>query len=483
MKDHAVFDKALRLLVHPIPLTAMGLYALNTLALQHIAPNWLTGKLGDFCWILVAPLALTAILSRLLPERAQKYAFPISILSIGLIFSLIKATDLNTMAISSLRGLLGRPVSILQDESDLPALTAMAVTMWLWHRPQTMGKTSRPAGTVLIGLLTLVTIADAVAPNLGIMSIEFADQTILACGGFYSNMQSNDGGQTWQASQEQCTEPIYSPMDGQVIQDPGDERIQYRFKPGLIERSTDGGLTWQADYRWELLSEAEQLYYTSSQRTYNANVPPPFSGAVNPATGEAYFAMGHEGILKREAGESPSYHWLAVGKYKRIEYQKNDLLFALLSGEWMLAVCAGCAGVTLLDIRLKPGKIKTALLILGLIGMAACALVFPPAPTLAQPYFSQFLPMGLMILLLWMLALTANGLYNAGMNSKGRLFLSIAGFLVITILTIVPFVLWVYNVIPHYQNALLTAGIVAIVSLIGLQVLGKRMAPVKRLQV
>jgi hypothetical protein len=482
MKKNDVFDHALCLLIQPIPLAAIGLYALNTLVLQRVAPNWLTGKLGDFCWIIVAPIALTAILSLLLPGRSRKYAFSLSILMTALIFGLIKATSLNTLVLSSLAGILGRPISILQDKSDLLAMPALAVTFLLWNRPQARIKTNRSSGILMIGLLTLMMIADAAPPKLGVTSIEFADKTILACGGYSSNMQSNDGGQTWQASQEECKERLYSPLYEQTIQDPRDEKIQYRFSPSLIERSIDSGLTWQSDYRWDLPTEAEQLYAITSKQDYNANFQPPFSGAVDPATGEVFFAMGNEGILKRDAGATPNYHWLAVGDYQVVTFQKSDMLFALLTGEWMLALCAGGAGVILLDIRLKRSKVKTALLILGLIGMAAFAILFPPAPTLAEPYLGQFLSIGLMLLSLWMLVLTAIAFHNVWMNSKRQFFLSMVGFVIIVILALAPYSLWVYNIIPHYQTARLAAGVVSVVSIIGLYVLGSRMAPVKRLQ-
>jgi hypothetical protein len=477
MKENAISDKALSLLVHPISLAAIGIYSLNTFVLQRITPNWFTGKLGDFAWVFVVPLALTAILSWLLPERHRKVAFTFSILGTGVIFILIKATSLNTWLSSNLTNLIGSPISVVQDKSDLLALLVLPVTLWLWVRPRVILKTRRLSGVILIAIFTLFTVADSAAPNIGITSIEFVDNTIVGCNPYYSSVQSNDGGQTWQNSQHECKERIYSPKYGEIIQDPNNGKIQYKFEPGLIERSIDGGNTWQGDYQWNPPSEAERMYYIASNHAYLSGDRPPFSGAVDPQTGDVFFAMGHEGILKRASGTDPKYSWIASGEYIKISYQKSELLINLLYGEWMLVLCAGSAGVALLDIKLKPGKAKTAFLILGLIGMAICVVFFPPAPTLTQPYLSQFLPLGLLIVLLLMLSLAANALYNAGMNSKRRLLFSIIGFLTISILSFVPFAFWIYNILPHYQIAMITAVIVAAVGIFGLQFIASKGIP------
>lgn len=479
MKENAIFKKALRLLAHPASLLAVCFYGLNTFVLQRICPNWLTGKLGDLAWVFVAPLVFTALLSWLLPERQRRAAFTVSMIGTAIVFTLIKATSLNSWLVTGLAKFTGSPFSVVRDTSDLLALLVLPVTLCLWVRPQVVLKTRSRAGLALMALFTLFTVADSAVPNLGITSIDIVDHTILACNSYYSSFQSSDDGQTWQDAQQECTQRVYSAQYGANLQDPNNEQIQYKFRPGLIERSTDGGNTWQVDYQWPLSSEAEQLYYITSNQVYNSSDLPPFSGVVDPRTGEVFFAMGHEGILKRASGATPNYGWIAVGENKKHDYQKSALLINLLYGEWMLAICAGCAGAVLLDIKLKPGKLKVAFLTLGLIGMVVCVLFFPPAQSLTQSYISQFLPMGLLIVLLLMLSLAGNAFFNAGMNSKRRLFLSIAGFLVITILAFLPFALWVYNLIPYHGTALFAAGVVAVAGIILLQMIARLVLPVE----
>ncbi len=482
MKENPVFDKAMSLLVHPLTVAAIALYALNTFVLQHITPNWFTGKLGDFAWIFAAPLGFTALAAWLLPQRLRQAAFPLSILGTGLIFGLVKATPINALLVSGLASLIGRPVSVVQDGSDLLALLAIPLTAWNWYRPRAGLRPGRLAGVGLFAVLALVTAADSAAPNLGVTSIEFSGNTILACNTYFSsyNFQSNDGGLTWQNSKVKCSEAIFSPKYGEIQLDPTDEKTQYRFNPGLIERSSDEGNTWQADYQWTLPSEAEKLYFISSKHAYNATALPPYSAAVDPQTGEVFFAMGLEGILKRTAGTAPNYSWITIGEFQKNNFSKSELLFNLLYGEWMLAISAGGIGVTWLDTKLKPGKGKTALLILGLAGIAACMIIVPPAPTLASPYLSQYLVMALVGLLLLMLGLTANALFNAGTKSKRWLFYYIGDFLVVMILFFLPFALWAYNVIPYYPNAARAAAIAAGAGVIGLRIIADKVIPVEK---
>ena len=474
MKANSILNKALGQLSHPISLTALGVYAITIFVLQNLSPNWLTGKLGDFAWMFLAPLALTALLAWVLPKRYNEHAFPFAVISTVLVFVLMKATPFNAGIVSGLEKLTGYPVSVVRDASDLLALTVVPVTIWFWYRPQFKIRTTYPAGVIVMAVLALLTLADSAAPKLGITSIEFGDGIITACGGYYGNFQSSDGGQIWQPSDVKCQEMVTSPKYGEAVQDPTDGNIQYRFKSGFIERSADGGKNWQADYQWTIHSEAERLYYITSKKSWSISMQTPFSAAVQPETGDIFFAMGYEGILKRTKGTQPNYTWITVGEYQKVNYRKSELLFNMLYGEWMLAVAAGGVGVTMLDIKSHPGKFKKALLILCMIGMTGCALIFPPAPTLAGPYFGSFVQMGLFILLLLMLSLTVNGLVNAGIRSKRLLRVYIIGFLVITILTFAPYSLWIYNIIPLYKNSTFAAIALAILSIVGFQFITRK---------
>jgi len=465
MKENTLLDKALSLLSHPISLAALGLYAVNIFMLQRLSPNWLTGKLGDFAWVFVAPFALTALLAWLLPLRYNRHAFTFAVVGIVLIFGLTKTIPI----ISGLENLTGHPISFVQDASDLSALMVVPAILWLWRRPRVNVINKYPTGMIAIAFLALLTLADMAAPNFGITSIEFTDKAIIACNGYYGSLQSNDGGQTWQSAQSGCKEVVTSSKYGEVVQDPTDEKIQYQFGPGTIEHSADGGETWQIDYQWMAPSEAAQMYYRVSNGVYTVGDLPPISAALQPQTGDIFFAMGHEGILKRTAGIESDYTWIAVGNYKKMDYRKSELLFGLLYGEWMLALMAGGVGVTLIDRKLNPGKLKTTALILGVIGMIVFALILPPATTLASPYIGQFISMGLMILLLLILSLTINALVNAGTKSKSLLIACIIGFVTVTILSFVPYALWVYNVIPLYKGASLVAVTVSVLGIVGLQ--------------
>ena len=48
------------MLLHPVVLAALGLWALNDHVLKGLGPGWLTGKLSDFACLIVVPVMLAA---------------------------------------------------------------------------------------------------------------------------------------------------------------------------------------------------------------------------------------------------------------------------------------------------------------------------------------------------------------------------------------------------------------------------------------
>lgn len=62
------FWRALHSLAHPISLVAVLLLLLNDHWLRWQYPSWLTGKLGDFTWLVFAPFIAAAALAWVLPR-------------------------------------------------------------------------------------------------------------------------------------------------------------------------------------------------------------------------------------------------------------------------------------------------------------------------------------------------------------------------------------------------------------------------------
>jgi hypothetical protein len=66
--------RPIRATTHPLVLGAAALIIVNDFVLRGLSPGWLTGKLSDVGWLVVAPVLLAAVLSlaRVRPRLAQR---------------------------------------------------------------------------------------------------------------------------------------------------------------------------------------------------------------------------------------------------------------------------------------------------------------------------------------------------------------------------------------------------------------------------
>ncbi len=60
MSPNLSFRRALVSLSHPLSIAAIGLLLFNDHLWRKVAPSWLTGKIGDFAWLIFAPFLLAA---------------------------------------------------------------------------------------------------------------------------------------------------------------------------------------------------------------------------------------------------------------------------------------------------------------------------------------------------------------------------------------------------------------------------------------
>jgi len=143
---------ASRALLHPIVLGAMALLVINDHVLKSAAPGLVTGKLSDLCGMIFFPLLLSAAAEQLGVRRGMKTIVVASIAT-AVVFTSIKlwapAGDVYRFALAALqwpfraaaRLLAGDEipalahVSLVADPTDLVALVAIAVPMWLVLRP------------------------------------------------------------------------------------------------------------------------------------------------------------------------------------------------------------------------------------------------------------------------------------------------------------------------------------------------------------
>jgi hypothetical protein len=161
--DNRPLHASLRCLTHGITLLSIALLLLNDHLLKLVAPSFLTGKLSDFAGLFFFPFLLAALLSLLLwPWRCNRPRW-VGVLAVAITavtFVLVKVTFWgHAWAIHGLSSVLGHPITIARDPTDLIALVMLWPAWWLWQRMA--GLAPLPGRAVRIGWLALALAAGA----------------------------------------------------------------------------------------------------------------------------------------------------------------------------------------------------------------------------------------------------------------------------------------------------------------------------------
>lgn len=140
-------------LLHPIALLALVALGVNDHVLKGRAPGWLTGKLSDVAGMIFFPLVLWALIElagRIAGGRRERRAahLYISVAATGLVFAAIKlfeaAGDAYAWTLAALQwpfraAINGElpplePVAHVVDPTDLIALPALGIALWIGRR-------------------------------------------------------------------------------------------------------------------------------------------------------------------------------------------------------------------------------------------------------------------------------------------------------------------------------------------------------------
>ncbi|MES2640508.1 MAG: hypothetical protein V4850_13530 [Myxococcota bacterium] len=132
---------------HPLALAAAALILLNDFGLRGHAPGWLTGKLSDVGWLVVAPVLIAALLARIVGPRRAKAA------AIGLAggFYIV-------LQVWAPLGAWFRPDHVA-DLEDLLVLPALLGALYTW-RPDARRASPRWASRLAVPGLAAVLLAD-----------------------------------------------------------------------------------------------------------------------------------------------------------------------------------------------------------------------------------------------------------------------------------------------------------------------------------
>lgn len=333
MTKQQIFWKALHSLSHPISIAAILLLLFNDHWLRYNYPSWLTGKLGDFTWLIFAPFIAALLFACLIPTRYSKKVGFLSFTFIGLWFATAKTIPfVHHITTETLYALVGWRGTLRMDASDLLTLPALLIGWQIWQQASSERINLRPVAYVAFGLGILGTMATS--PNeyfydTGIINIcRFNDILLLQLP--YENIyQSDDGGFRWQETDvnELNNEPPQSPqswfIDNTTCPENNAENTlitpQSQFRWIDNERITisyDEGQTWHHDYDLIEARQDVRIFYArqaqgESLRIFHEDLP--INAIYDPISGNVLFSMGWNGILIRTPDSN--YHWVSVDDY------------------------------------------------------------------------------------------------------------------------------------------------------------------------
>lgn len=133
-------------LAHPIALLAIAVLAFNDHVLKVRAPGIVSGKLSDVAGMICFPLLLAFAID-LVRRRDSRRTIAGAVIATAVAFAAIKtlapAAELYRVGLGlaqwpfrALAGLPFAPVHLTRDPTDLVALSALAVPLWLSQRVQ-----------------------------------------------------------------------------------------------------------------------------------------------------------------------------------------------------------------------------------------------------------------------------------------------------------------------------------------------------------
>ncbi len=344
MSYNRPFWKAFHSLTHPLSLLAIMLLLFNDHWLRYAHPSWLTGKLGDFTWLVFAPFIAGLVFAWIIPRRLEYHTDIVGGLSIGFIgvwFATSKTIPfVHHLTTETLYTIVGWEGQLRLDVTDLLTLPALIISVYIWQKASDDKVSLKPFAYVALGLGLLGTLASD-SPQYaeyGIREIcyngEFLSVTTQSMWGNITTYESYDGGLNWRDRWEENNKECV----GSSI----DENAPSKFRwsnADKIEISEDNGESWQVDYDLGVLRQ-EARYVKRRLHIYSPSLifddPGPHSVVYDEASDNYIFAMGWDGVLVRQS--DGKYVWSTVGHYNLPENPSLTDFHNLIFLEFCLAI-------------------------------------------------------------------------------------------------------------------------------------------------
>ncbi len=452
-------ERAQRALTHPISVAAIVLLLVNDHLLRWRWPSWWTGKIGDVAWLIFAPPLVAVLLAWLAPRAVQRRSARLGWLAFiltGGTFALVKTVpQVHGLFQASYNWLLPWDSMLRRDPTDLLALPALLIAAWVWIQPRFRGATtSLPRHAwLVVSVATLATIANSAAPDLGITCLTVTDDRILAYNtySYYQLFTSQDGGLNWQTIEvEEAPVDLEGcdthPPTGWILETPD---ARYRFVRGeRIDRSTDGGQTWQVEIELQN-SQARMAYYRKIRASASTEEPYPTDALLDPASGHVIAAMGQDGVLVRTPEDG--WRWVPVGNYRFEPPTRLGQIATLLQSELLLAVLLV---FLLFNIQYARGTSRWLLpvLIIGWLLWIATTLWRPALQSGYNEFITVFLNIGAG---LFTVPLSIFHIVQLIRKKRKLLLWHVLLLIAAGLLFSIPFVGWALGILPQYNAALI----------------------------
>jgi hypothetical protein len=502
MTPNRTFWKAFYSLVHPLSLLAIILLLVNDHWLRYAHPSWLTGKLGDFTWLVFAPFIAALLFSWLIPRTWKRHQELVGWLSIGFIgvwFATAKTIPLvHEWTTQTLYAIVGWEGQLRLDVTDLLTLPALLISWYIWKNACDNPVSLKPLAYIAFGLGILGTLAsdNTYYRDKGVYQIcEHDGKAVIETtdiNGLTDQYRSLNNGLFWEyvgsyaqymADEKEINNIVCD--DKQVTQLTLDDGTMLRWTPDQsIESSTDGGQTWVVENDLhEIRQEVRQHYIRYGKEDYAylvENLPSPADVYYDEDSGNVLFAMSHFGVLVREPdGE---YTWVTVDDYgldNLLNFEKmTDAIFFEL---WLaLATIFLIVTSSAVYMRRPRGKIKTVLIVISWIGYFGIlgTLFTERMDDIYLTYFSLTALLSFFMLILFGIPLSIGATYDILANFRSvAIPIALAG-LGNGLLFIFPFFLWTQARIPSYSTAFAFSIFLTLMGLYATRVYLKRILPV-----
>jgi len=153
-------------LTHPLTLAGLALFILNDLALKALWPDaWLTGKLSDLGFVVIASPLLAFLLSLAARHRAQweRAAFLVAYAGLPILYAAFNTFPaVHDPIIGTLSLVRGGPTYSPLDLTDsLVIAPGLALALWVWRRPVPPATVRRRLALVVAAVAALASIASS----------------------------------------------------------------------------------------------------------------------------------------------------------------------------------------------------------------------------------------------------------------------------------------------------------------------------------